>query len=1088
MKTIPPPCLEPETGPKYWRSLDQLADTPEFRTFVEREFPAGIGFLEDPQSRRHFVKIMSASFLLAGFGLTGCRRPEENILPFSKAPENYIYGAPKFYATSMPSRGSALPLVAKSYDGRPTKIEGNPQHPDSNGGTDHFAQASILNLYDPDRAQRFTRKGETVAREAVLDQLVQIGKEAQTKGGQGLAFLVGRSGSPSRMRLQQGIQQKLPQAGWFVYEPVDLDYPSYASSVALKKPVAPYYRIDRAKVIVTLDSDFLCTEADSTVYTRRYAKGRRIRQPDDEMNRLYAIESLMTLTGANADHRLRLAPSQIPAAAARLVQQVLGQGAGGVQGLNELAQGAKGSEQWLAECAQDLMNSRGKSLVIAGHRQPLVVQLLAIAMNAALGNIGETVVYHEAPQAKEGTLAELAQALNAGQIENLVILGGNPVYDAPADLSWNQTQRKAANIVRLGYYEDETFAVSDWHLPEAHYLESWGDGRTADGTVVSVQPLIEPLFGGMTEIEVLARIAGIERNTPYEIVRETFQALGGKEEEQWKKFLHDGYLGNSAYKPAQVQVDNAALSQAIAGFKSSPAPSSSSLDVIFHRDYSVDDGRYNNNGWLQELPDPITKLTWENVALLSPKTAKELGVYFTNPERLSLPVPMIRIDLGGRSIEAPVWIQPGQADNTLGLALGYGRERTGRVGHGAGYNAYKLRSWGQPNAAAGAKITALGRTHLLACTQDHWAMEGRPIVREANLDQFKKHPNFARRLDMEKPPSTQPLYPNPLDRVKAQTANDPTVHQWGMSIDLNTCVGCAACMVACQSENNIPIVGKAMVAYSREMHWIRIDRYFAGALEDPQVVNQPMLCQHCESAPCENVCPVNATVHDYEGLNLMVYNRCVGTRYCSNNCPYKVRRFNYFDYNRRPLTELYKTPFFKFTDGEWEMKRWYNNPSEGSKPGDEWELLKMVRNPDVTVRMRGVMEKCTFCVQRIEQAKIAVKVKARASGDVEVKDGMVQTACQQACPAEAIVFGNIKDPTSRVSELKKQSRDYSVLEFLGTKPRLTYLARVRNPNPKMPDYREWPMTLQEYSNKHGNPFAHEGGTEEGAAAHEKGAH
>ena len=1071
MKTIPPTCSEPETGRKYWRSLDELAETPEFRQWLEREFPAGASEWSDPVSRRHFVKIMSASFLLAGFGLAGagCRRPEQRILPFSTMPENYVHGVPQYYATAMPTRGSAIPLVVKSNDGRPTKVEGNSLHPDSNGGTDRFAQASILGLYDPDRTTRFAKgraeetkaalfKGNVTTPEAAFETLAGISKGAQGNGGQGLSFLLERNNSPSRNRLQRLIGEKFPQARWYVYEPVDLGIKRRAASLAFGRWVKPYYRFDAAKVIVSLDCDFLGSEENVHNHIRRFAQGRRLEKPDDGLNRLYAVESLMTLTGFNADHRLRLSSSAVIQVAGALAAQILKPG--DFAGLDTIGLPAGVEPKWIPECAKDLLANRGQSLVVAGYRQPLAVHLLANAVNEALGNLGKTVLFHEVPEFKEGTILELARALKAGQVETLVVLGGNPVYNAPADLKWVAAQRQAKTIVRLGYYEDETFPHCDWHLPAAHYLESWGDALTSDGTLVPIQPLIAPLFGGLTELEVLARIGGLSPASPYEIVRETFAGIigGGDSEAAWRKFLHDGFLANSAAKPVDVKLDAAAVSLAVSGAKVS-SPTRERLEVVFHRDYSLDDGRYNNNGWLQEMPDPVTKMTWDNAVLISRKTAVELGVQNTD---------VVEIRLGNVTVSGPIWIQPGLADYSLGLALGYGRERTGRVGRGTGFNAYPLRTSDAENFAVGATLHKTGQKYPISVTQDHWSMEGRPIVREANLEQYRKHPDFARRMKLEEPPVVAPLYPNPFDELKKKG-----LHQWGMSIDLNLCVGCSACMMACQSENNVPIVGKEQVQRGREMHWLRIDRYYAASpkkqdffqtfvsdqkeqfqswIDDPQVLTQPMLCQHCEAAPCENVCPVNATVHDQEGLNLMVYNRCVGTRYCSNNCPYKVRRFNYFDYNKRPLgPKLYLGPFAHRQD-------------------DEWDLLKMSKNPDVTVRMRGVMEKCTFCVQRIEQAKIAQKVRAGASGNVIVPTDTFTTACAQACPAGAIVFGNLNDPNSRVSKLKQQARDYTVLEFLLTKPRLTYLAKVRNPNPAMPDYAEMPLSLEQYEQKMGNPF------------------
>jgi molybdopterin-containing oxidoreductase family iron-sulfur binding subunit len=1092
-------------GPRYWRSLDELADTPEFRQWVENEFPSGATELSDPVTRRHFMKIMSASFLLAGFGLTGCRRPVSNILPFSRQPEGYLHGVPKYYATAMPTRGGAIPLVVKSNDGRPTKVEGNVLHPDSNGFTDRFAQASVLDLYDPDRAMHFKQAGKVVAQPAALDFLSGLSRPWAEKHGEGLCFLAERSTSPSRARMQQLVAARFPKARWFVYEPVDYDIHREAATLAFGKPVKPYYRLDVAKRIVALDCDFLGAEEDSTRLIRDFARGRKIESPDkargeDLINRLYVVESLMTLTGANADHRLRVPPSAVLPVTAALAAEIIPQSER--DQVAALGKAAGVDAKWISECAKDLLAHAGESVVVAGHRQPLAVHALAHAMNATLGNLGKTVVFHEAPAPQEGSLGELARALNAGEVETLVVLGGNPVYNAPSELNWAATQRKAKLVVRLGQHEDETSAVSDWSIPRLHYLESWGDDRTSDGTLVAMQPLIAPLFEGMTELELLARLAGLEPNSSYEIVRETFRGLTGghavsgspgkpasvptsaastnapagvpalaasEGEEDWKRFLFNGFQEGSAAKPVEVALAWGAVKGVL--LTANPAAAGGSFEVVFHAHYCVDDGRYNNNGWLQELPEPVTNVAWENVILLSPKTFERLGLVNSTKGGATTQASLVKIILGGRALVGPAWAQPGMADDTIGLALGYGRRRSGRVGSGAGYDAYGLRTTAAPYFASGASLTLQGQLSPVATVQHHWAMEGRPAVREANLEQYYEHPNFSHGMKLEPPPTTEPLYPNPFDQAKAKG-----VHQWGMSIDLNSCVGCSACVLACQSENNIPIVGKDQVGRSREMHWLRIDRYYTGAPENPQVALQAVLCQHCEAAPCENVCPVAATTHDDEGLNLMAYNRCVGTRYCSNNCPYKVRRFNFFDYNKRPLDQLkgpfYSTPLTHRTDGHYDMFLWLKDQDYTLRPAEEWELLKLVKNPDVTVRMRGVMEKCTYCIQRIQQAEIARKVKARDGGSIEVPDGTIKTACQQACPAEAIVFGNIKDPNSRVSRLKAQQRNYKLLDFLGTKPRTTYLARVRNPNPRMPDYRPQPASWEEYEKRHGSPLLH----------------
>lgn len=1077
MKTILPPCPHPETGPKYWRGLDEVAETPEFRAWLEREFPQGASEFPDGVSRRNFVRIMASSFALAGVGLTGCRRPYENIVPFSRNPDEYVHGVVTHYATAMPTRAGAVPLVVRSHEGRPIKIEGNGEHPEGVGGTNAWTQASILNLYDVDRTKRFVRGGNAISREEALGYLAQVGGRFAGNGGAGLAFLHEPGNSPSRQRVQEFIVNKLPQAKWYSYDPVDCDIHQKAASQATGRSVKPYFKFDLASIIVSLDCDFIGAEEDSARYIAGFAKGRKLEKATDSLNRLYVVEPLMSLTGMNADHRLRVPGSQVEERAVQLAQAVLN---------NTTA-----ADGWIAECAKDLLANKGKVLVVAGTRQPLAVHLLAYAMNEALGAVGQTVQFHEVPQRAQGTLAELAQALNAGQVDTLVITGGNPVYSAPGNLSWAATQRKAREVIRLGYYEDETSKVCDVHLAEAHYLETWGDARTSDGTYVPVQPLIAPLYGGLSEIEVLANIGGAPIRTGFQIARDTFNNLAGNaSENDWKQFLHDGFLKGTAAQHVNARIEQPVINQALQAARPA-APTQENLEVVLFRDYSLDDGRYANNGWLQEMPDPVTKVTWENVILVSQQTAKALGfaeadfmygTHYLLKQDHPRGVPTARVTVGGKEIVGPLWLQPGLADNVLGIALGYGRTEVGRIGKGSGFNGYALRTSDAPYFVPGAKVAKGGTYHEVSCVQHHWNMEGRPIIREANYDQYQANPRFAASLDLEAPPVVASIYPNPLEREK----NNPRIpHQWGMSIDLNSCVSCQACVIACQSENNIPIVGKEQVYRQREMHWLRLDRYYAGPINDPQVAYQPMMCQHCEAAPCENVCPVNATVHDEEGLNLMVYNRCVGTRYCSNNCPYKVRRFNFFDYHKRTFKEMdgpfYTTPLFKRNEeGEHDLKTFVKNPDRHWRDDEEWELLKLVKNPEVTVRMRGVMEKCTFCLQRIEAGKIAQKVKAGASDDVAVPDGNIKTACQQACPADAIVFGNTKDPNSRVSKLKALDRNYQVLDYLYTRPRLTYLARVRNPNKAMPDFREYPETTLEYrkammpDDPSGNPFAPHG--------------
>ena len=1012
--------------------------------------------VEDGQSRRNFLKIMSASFAFAGIATlgAGCRRPEEKLEPFGKQPENYTFGDAQYFATAMPTRTGAIPLVVKSYEGRPVKIEGNALYPGSNGSTDRYAQASILDLYDPDRARHFKHDGKVVSREEALSYLASLSEKFSSNLGEGLAFLAESSTSPSRARLQGIIANKFPKAKWFTYDAIDSGIHQRAATQAFGQSVKPVFNFDKAKVVLSLDCDFLGGEDDAHNHIRKFTASRKV---GDGMSRLYAVESLFTLTGASADHRLRVNASLIAGIAAAISATV---------SHSKLTLPAGVDAAWVTECAKDLMANRRKAMVVVGQRQPLEVHLLAQQINMALGAFTGPITLLPAVANNSHSLVEM----NLDAIDTMVVLGGNPVYHLTATT-------KPKNVVRLGYYEDETAEKCDWNFPATHYLESWGDATTSDGTTVLIQPLIQPLFGGVSELEFLARLTGDSETNAHDIVRVTF----GGSDEAWKKSLFSGFVEGST--PAAYAVPSP-ISLSIPKIPAASVPSANSIEVVFFRDSKVDDGRYANNGWMQELPDPVTKMTWDNAVLISRKTARELGV--ANGD-------VVEISLNGKSVKGPIWTQPGMADYSLGLALGYGRERAGRVGTGVGFNAYKIFSG--KYIETGATIKKTSETHVLACTQHHWSMEGRPAVREANLEEFLKEPEFAQeKFHGVEPPVVQSLYPNPLDEAK-KTA----LHQWGMTVDLNACVGCGTCVVACQSENNIPIVGKDQVLRGREMHWMRIDRYFtsdpkrkhnpsrfdlsadmnqtdenqqfAEWIDDVQAVNQPMLCQQCESAPCESVCPVAATVHDQEGLNVMAYNRCIGTRYCSNNCPYKVRRFNFLDYNKRPLTELkgtiYSTTLTHKTDGEWDLLRWWKNPDSGMRSEDEWDLIKLSKNPDVTVRMRGVMEKCTYCTQRIEHAKISQKVKAGASDNVRLSEAagtIPKTACQQACPAGAIVFGDVSDANSSVSQLKLSPLNYSVLGNLLTKPRTTYLARVRNPNPAMPDYHD-PFSTEEYDSQ-----------------------
>lgn len=1073
---------ETNTGPTYWRSLDEVANTPGFQEYLEREFPEGASTIEGVD-RRHFIKIMAASFALAGVGMTGCRRPERNILPFAEQPEQLIPGKPVFYATSMPVRQHALPLLVETHGGRPTKVEGNPSYERGSGKSDLQAQASVLDLYDPDRATRHTSGENEIETADVFTLLNGLAEKYSGNGGAGLAFLAEQSSSPTRRALVEGLKSRFPQAIWAEYEPLDESGAERALSRLIGQSARPFYHPGEASRVLTLESDLINATNGCLYYAQSFARGRRLGNPGDEMNRLYSVESDLTVTGGMADHRLRLASTFLPSFIALLGAEVLdalGTGAEVSRTLRQAstalsesdASGEHNLAEWARECARDLVDHQGESLIVAGSHLPEEIQALVFGLNQALGNVGRTVEFLQVEEPIAGTIRDLAAAIGEDQVETLLVLGGNPVHNAPVDLDWANLQKRVGEVVRYGYYEDETSELAQHHIAATHYLEAWGDARTPEGMVVPVQPMIQPLFGGINLLEILAVFSNQEEDEAYNLVQQTVAGLTGGGEEAFRQFLHDGLLDGSEYPAVEAAFELGQFGEIAAGLDLSPtAPTAENVEVRFIRDGRIDDGRFVNNGWLQECPDPITKLTWDNAILISPRLAGELGV-------LGAPAPVqvarknpnpiqqgrefahvVTLTVDGRTIEGPIHVQAGLANYTVVLPVGYGRTRTGRIGQGAGFNASGLRTTENFFAATGAQIEATGKTVKLANAQEHWSMEGRAIIREANLEDYRDDPHFAAHMGMEShaPPNLGQAEGMPLREEVEETPRGMSAYEhperkgpnhWGMVIDLNTCTGCSACVVACQSENNIPIVGKEQVLRGREMHWMRLDRYFAtgdpnnrAVAEDPQMVTQPMLCQHCDNAPCEVVCPVNATLQDDEGLNVMVYNRCVGTRYCANNCPYKVRRFNFFDWNRRPLDKFYQGPL---------------------APKGMEETLKMQKNPDVTVRMRGVMEKCSFCTQRITDAKISQKVKAGASDDVLVPDGAFQVACQQACPTESITFGNIMDPESQVTKLKQSDRNYSVLGYLNTRPRLTYLARVRNPNPAMPDYEKLPLTTVEY--------------------------
>jgi MoCo/4Fe-4S cofactor protein with predicted Tat translocation signal len=1115
--------LRAATGKHYWRSLEAVAETPEFQEYLHREFPQNATEWLDPIGRRNFLKLMSASLALAGVGAACTVQPQELIVPYVRQPEEEIPGRPLFFATAMPLGGDVQGLLVESHEGRPTKVEGNPDHPASLGATDLYAQGSLLTLYDPDRSPSILQLGEIRPWSAFI-AAVRAGLSAQSSvQGAGLRILTETVNSPTLARQIQQVLAGHPGAKWIQWEPVTRDNARAGARMAQGQYVEAIYDFTKADVILSLHADFLASEGGANLYySRQFASRRRVDVGPDRLNRMYAVEPTPTVTGANADHRVPMKASEIESFARAVAGAIGAAGAGGTGAV------PGGAEPYVQAIAADLSAHRGSSLVLVGDAQPPAVHALAHAMNQALGNVGATVRYQPpaeiVPGEQHAALRELVTDMEAGRVQMLLIVGeSNPVYTAPADLNFADAMVKVALRMHSGLFVDETATLCHWHVPVAHYLEAWSDARSFDGTVTIVQPLIQPMYGGKSVHEVIATLSDRPERNGYDIVREYWMAnapagalatgatgaagsagvasapaqsapgersvpLGGAPaapgarqatpsvppaatsgaqagtgargsqpseqnvaatvaaqtapppmtaeqraaaqfERAWRKWLHDGFVPGTGFSgstiapvapgtqagagserevgvgvPRAIATPVATIAPAASGAPvapgsrtapsasvAPPAPVAPAFEVNFRRDPTVYDGRFANNGWLQELPKPVTKLTWDNAALIAPGTAERLDL--SNGD-------IIEVRHDGRRLRLPVFINPGHAQDSVTVTLGYGRTRAGRVGNATGFNAYVLRGSTSPSFGA-AEVSKTGDYYRLVSTQDHWSIEGRNVVRANSLDEYKKNPRFAPEMSHVPGGKLLSLYP------AFDYSNSP---QWGMAIDMNTCTGCGACVIACVAENNIPVVGKEQVGRNREMHWLRVDRYYTGDLDNPDTYWQPLPCQQCENAPCEVVCPVAATTHSDEGLNDMVYNRCVGTRYCSNNCPYKVRRFNFLLYQ------------------DWNTS-----------------TFQLQRNPDVTVRSRGVMEKCTYCVQRINAARIQAKREER-----EIRDGEVLTACQSVCPTDAIVFGNILDPASRVSQLKAAQRNYSLLDDLNTRPRTTYLAAVRNPNPALP--------------------------------------
>ncbi len=1063
---------EEEASRIHWRSLGELEGTSEFKGWLEREFPQGAGELEmDDASRRGFLKLMGASTALAGFGVA-CSRPLEHLVPYNEHVEWVIPGKALYYSTSKPRLGGlgCEPLVVTTHEGRPTKVDGNRLHPAVSGGSSAFTQASILDLYDQDRSRGYRKAGKETTRQDFEDGFLKPFREA--KSGAKTGVLLSESTSPTRKALLADLAKAAPGVRFFSHEAL-ASAGAKAASAALYGPgVLPVVNLSGVDRVLSLDCDFLGNDPVGEDSVAEFSVGRN---PGREggMARLYAVEASFTVTGGQADHRYRLAGSQILAVAALMAKEL-----GAVLGDASLASLADAvvsrlvpavyNAAWIRECAADLAASKGKSVVLAGSRHAAEVHFLVAAVNKALGAYGASITLVNHALSPMEDVVALSAAIEKAEIETLIVLNeGDVLFDAPSNLALAQKAAKLKSLVHVGVRYNETGKRASWHVPGAHYLESWGDHYSLSGVYSVQQPMIHPLWGGYSVDRFLLALLQEDASGAalLEKVKATYAAAGGKD---WTATLRDGFAKEVKLPAGSLTGDPAAQVASLVKAVIPDFPHAEGLEVALTPGNATWDGRFVNNGWLQEAPDPITKLTWDNAALISFHTAAALGLEDGD---------LVEFSVGDRKIFAPVLRAPGQADFAVSLALGYyGDLADETVSKGVGFNAYPLMTTVQPYVVTGVMPKPLGRKHALALTAEHYSMEGRAIAREGTVEMLKKDPTFAQYQGMDSHiPENVSLYKG-IDYVGADVPGGPIVgvlaghefrvdphHQWAMTVDLNTCIGCNACVIACQAENNIPIVGKEQVINGREMHWIRMDRYFTSPkdketvaelgnvfdyiagkestkiepgrrpVDDDQIemLPQPVACQQCESAPCETVCPVNATVHTSDGLNAMTYNRCIGTRYCANNCPYKARRFNYYDYNKRPLAQLELGPL-------------------APAAGNATTTQQLQKNPNVTVRMRGVIEKCTYCVQRINTAKIAAKAAARDSADIQVKANSFTVACQDACAAGAITFGNLKAVGDKINEAKKNPRNYDLLKYIGTRPRTSYLARIKNPNPRMP--------------------------------------
>ncbi len=1021
---IPLPLIDDTravSGQKLWRSLPHLEQDSDLLEMTSEELMSGASDASSGTNRRHFMQLLGASMAMAG--LAACRRPVEYIMPFSDRPEELIPGVALHYATALNFRGVLRPLLVKSYDGRPVKIEGNPEHPDATGASGVFEQASLLQLYDPDRSQRILHNKTA----ATWDEFMAVCEQLQTTSRR-VAVLAAPDSSPTRARIRAKLANQFPNSQWIDYRSEGDDSETLGLQIAYGQPLRPVYDFANADVIVSLDADFLAPHSKNggrNLYS--FSQGRKLTGAEDRMSRLYVVESTYTSTGTMADHRTRMRSDLITHFADDLAKAL------GVH-----SDGTPNSH--VSAIARDLQSTNGRCIIVAGETQPAEVHALCAVMNEALGAVGTTVTLLETGEsaytAQSQELPALVEDMRSGQIDLLLILGVNPVYDAPVALNFREAMGRVRDTVHVGLHVDESAQASTWHIPQAHYLESWGDGRSWDGTLTPVQPLIAPLYDdARSEIEILGTIASGEYRRGYDLVRDTWSPVLGEQdfETAWRSVLHNGYLENTTFPIVTAE----------ATFDGTLPEKENGLELVIRLDPTVLDGSYANNAWCQELPDPITKIVWDNVAVLSPKTAEELGL-FCKYSKGRYESDIVTLAVNGQEIELPIWILPGHADDSVSVTLGYGRNivttrpqrntpfwdkddetdiyARGTLASGVGTNVALIRDLQANPVSTGVEITATGNKWVVVTTQDHGILdtEARPLVRMATFDEYQADPAFPLQDEVPTPSSDAKTdfqdYPElwkDQHPTKSSSYRDSDYwqNQWGMVIDLNTCTGCNACIIACQAENNIQVVGKDEIGHGRELHWLRVDRYFVTEGDDeldadPKIVMQPLPCQHCENAPCESVCPVAATVHSPDGTNQMIYNRCIGTRYCANNCPYKVRRFNFYNWSK-------------------------------TIP----ETVQMAQNPNVSIRFRGVMEKCSFCVQRIRETQKRAGLESRPLHRDEVA-----TACQQACPADAITFGDLNDDQSQVSQSMRNPRAYKLLAELNIKPRVSYLARVRNPN------------------------------------------